>query len=131
NQRRAEQAPAAVAAATSAIAPAAVAQPASPLERPAIETLAVADSSAGEPFAPAPAASSRPWPRAVLPGATPDSFAVGYGAADADGRAFHPFQPRVTPEPAWTGLAPATAIGAAVLPASGPSEAAAATADPR
>lgn len=53
-------------------------------------------------MAPATVAPSRPWPRALLPGASSNAFAVGYGATTSgfqpvSGSTFEPFHPQVAP----------------------------------
>lgn len=77
-----------------------------------------ADSTSDSLFGALPAASTRPWPRAVLPGiARPQPFAAGYGLPTAE--AFAPFQPRLEqgmalPEPrAWDAAAPEPGAGTA------------------
>jgi negative regulator of sigma E activity len=69
---------------------------------PAGALAALADvpaSTAPDPFQPQPAdtATSRPWPRAVLPGAASGGYTVSYGADNAGSRSFYPFEPRVEP----------------------------------
>lgn len=53
------------------------------------------------PFVPqASGIVARPWPRALLPGASGGAFNVDYGSTQATGTAFYPFQPRlVAPQP--------------------------------
>ena len=67
----------------------------------AATTPAVATEPAN-PFAPrASTITTRPWPRALLPGASAGgAFNVDYGNTRATGTAFYPFQPRAVAVPA-------------------------------
>lgn len=60
-----------------------------------------AAAPAANPFAPqASDIAIRPWPRALLPGASGGAFNVDYGSMQPTGAAFYPFQPRpMTPPP--------------------------------
>ena len=54
--------------------------------------------AASDPFMPEVPASTRPWPRAVVPGMGQGGFTVGYGVAagrQADAGGFEHFQPRL------------------------------------
>ncbi|WP_165942226.1 sigma-E factor negative regulatory protein [Luteimonas arsenica] len=74
-------------------APAAVAAASSDL--PALAGVPAGAVDGDALFGALPAAASRPWPRAVLPGLTRSSqpFAAGYGLPQSE--AFAPFQPRL------------------------------------
>ena len=61
---------------------------------PALASLPAAATQEGEALFGGPAATARPWPRAVLPGLSRSQpFAAGYGLPQAD--AFAPFHPRL------------------------------------
>ncbi|MFC7301641.1 sigma-E factor negative regulatory protein [Cognatiluteimonas weifangensis] len=65
--------------------------------------IAAAPPPAVNPFAPqASDIAIRPWPRALLPGASGGAFNVDYGSMQATSAAFYPFQPRpmTPPQPA-------------------------------
>ncbi|MEZ0470576.1 sigma-E factor negative regulatory protein [Luteimonas salinilitoris] len=142
DQRRAAQAPVVVAAAARSPQPSPAADLRALPAPPAADTSAVvaavdSESTAVDPFAVAPAAPSRPWPRAVAPELSGRSggFTVGYGDLAAAAASFHPFEPRMASDQVGSGasgipFAPATAIGASATPAPA-AETDAGPADPR
>jgi negative regulator of sigma E activity len=71
------------------------------------------------PFAPrASTITTRPWPRALLPGASAGgAFNVDYGSTQATGTAFYPFQPRAVAVPAQPPQADAAGSDDANAPA--------------
>lgn len=88
----------------------------------AIAAAAATPAMATEPVNPfAPRASTittRPWPRALLPGASAGgAFNVDYGNTQAAGTAFYPFQPRAVAVPALPPQADAAGSDDANTPA--------------
>jgi hypothetical protein len=88
-----------------------------PVRRSVEPQLAVAVAAAApviatdpaNPFAPrASTITTRPWPRALLPGAPgAGAFNVDYGSAPAPATTFYPFQPRAVAVPVTPQQAPA------------------------
>lgn len=84
--------------AVAAAAPGPAASP--PAVQDAMVATAAASPAIANPFTPkAGIITTRPWPRALLPGAAAGSgFSVDYGRRQADPGAFYPFQLRAVPE---------------------------------
>jgi negative regulator of sigma E activity len=85
----------------------------------AAATIPVLATEPVNPFAPrASTITTRPWPRALLPGASAGgAFNVDYGSTQATGTAFYPFQPRAVAVPAQPPQADAAGSDDANAPA--------------